>query len=277
MAFIRFSSLKNRRVESANYLVRRQPVRHPSRCLPYHDLLFIREGAWEVWEEDQRFPLEAGDLLFLFAGRKHRGVKECMRGTRVMYLHLWPDADDRWIPKRALAPSDPPFYHVAQHTRAAARSTAQEWFEKVVQAYWSRSPALRAGSAALATQLLLSLSAAGDPEGMPSDPIQRVLHAIEHQPAVFHSLDELVELSGLKRRSFSTLFRQRTFRSPHQFQLDHKIALARSRLEAAPTTPVNVLAEALGFSDPFHFSKTFRKITGLAPSEYRKSRVQPRS
>jgi AraC-like DNA-binding protein len=36
---------------------------------------------------------------------------------------------------------------------------------------------------------------------------------------------------------------------------------------------VSESAYSLGFSDPFHFSKTFKKETGLSPAHYRKLKI----
>lgn len=32
---------------------------------------------------------------------------------------------------------------------------------------------------------------------------------------------------------------------------------------------INEIAERVGFSDPLYFSKVFKKVTGITPSQYR--------
>ena len=38
-----------------------------------------------------------------------------------------------------------------------------------------------------------------------------------------------------------------------------------------PDLSVSEISEKCGFSDPYYFSKVFKKITGLTPTEYRKN------
>jgi len=41
-----------------------------------------------------------------------------------------------------------------------------------------------------------------------------------------------------------------------------------------PGTTVKEVADALGFSDVFHFSRVFKKINGLPPGRYARSSVR---
>jgi len=52
-----------------------------------------------------------------------------------------------------------------------------------------------------------------------------------------------------------------------QFWLRERVRLARMRLRE-PHTTITQIASELGFSSSQHFATSFRKITGLTPTEY---------
>ena len=56
--------------------------------------------------------------------------------------------------------------------------------------------------------------------------------------------------------------------TPSKYIMQYRITIAKQLL-ADETIPISVLSEQTGFSDQFHFSKTFKQQTGMSPSQYR--------
>ena len=56
--------------------------------------------------------------------------------------------------------------------------------------------------------------------------------------------------------------------SPHRYIIELRIAQAKFLLS---TTNVKIydIAKSIGYDDPFYFSKAFKKMTGLSPSDFR--------
>ena len=71
-------------------------------------------------------------------------------------------------------------------------------------------------------------------------------------------------------RSFSSCFGT----SPSQYVQRKKMATARQLLSDTGRK-LQDIAEELGFTDAFHFSKTFKRLTGKSPREFRNSRMDP--
>ena len=67
------------------------------------------------------------------------------------------------------------------------------------------------------------------------------------------------------------LFKQITGTSPHDFRLKLRIDAAKALLKTTDCT-LAVIANQVGFKDPFHFSSYFKKITGLSPQKFRESK-----
>jgi AraC-like DNA-binding protein len=67
------------------------------------------------------------------------------------------------------------------------------------------------------------------------------------------------------------LFRRYDHQSPYQFLMRLKMTLAAEWLQQ-PGALVKQVAEKAGFGDPFHFSRAFKSVFGLAPDAFRRLR-----
>jgi AraC family transcriptional regulator len=83
------------------------------------------------------------------------------------------------------------------------------------------------------------------------------------------SLDELSKVAGVHPVHLSRQFPKYFKVSLHYYVSQVKIQKATQLLQNKEYTLYQV-AHHCGFSDPSHFNRCFRRITGLNPSEYRK-------
>jgi len=73
---------------------------------------------------------------------------------------------------------------------------------------------------------------------------------------------------GLGLESFRKQFTARTGEAPGRYRLLAQVEMAK-RLLRDRDVPLRVVAESVGFCDEFHFSKTFKRVTGLSPRTWR--------
>jgi AraC-like DNA-binding protein len=81
------------------------------------------------------------------------------------------------------------------------------------------------------------------------------------------TLRELSCCAGISPTHLSRLFRAKTSLSPWQYLLNYRIERAKALLASGVT--VTDAAYHTGFFDPSHFSRHFRRITGVAPGNFK--------
>lgn len=103
------------------------------------------------------------------------------------------------------------------------------------------------------------------------DLIASVIERIQQHPERTISLAEAAKISGRSTSTVTRLFKKMTGESFKQYQVSFRLQLAAQQLQNSPSRPVSDIAAALGFDDPFYFSRLFRKHLGRSPSECRKA------
>lgn len=99
--------------------------------------------------------------------------------------------------------------------------------------------------------------------------ILKVQHWLQGNGAVDVSLPAMAARAGLEERTFLRRFRAATGLKPTEYCQHLRVGKARELLEFTNGT-VDHIAYTVGYLDPGSFRSTFRKITGMSPSDYRK-------
>ena len=85
------------------------------------------------------------------------------------------------------------------------------------------------------------------------------------------TIPKLAEHYGLKTKQFAYLFRKYTGVSPIEYLIDYRIHRAHELLCYSKCSVAEVSA-CVGYSDPYYFSRLFKKRTGFSPSLLRNSK-----
>ncbi|HEY0124206.1 MAG TPA: AraC family transcriptional regulator, partial [Rhizobium sp.] len=82
-------------------------------------------------------------------------------------------------------------------------------------------------------------------------------------------VSELAKVGGLSRAHFSRVFTDSEGLPPAEFVLQQRMQRAAKLLTKAAFIPVKEVAIMSGFDDANYFSKAFRRIYGINPTEFR--------
>jgi AraC-like DNA-binding protein len=88
-------------------------------------------------------------------------------------------------------------------------------------------------------------------------------------------IEELSRIAEMSPRYFEVLFSGEFRTSPKEYVTNLKLELAKELLLNEKNT-VTSIAEQLGCSDIYHFSKIFKSRMGISPSEYRRRNANDR-
>jgi AraC-like DNA-binding protein len=128
--------------------------------------------------------------------------------------------------------------------------------------------------AALVEMLLLKVEelagASGRTGAAAEETFLRCKGAIETHAAQLATLGDITRAVGVEASHLCRLFRRYQGLSPYQFLLHRKMALAAEIL-MDPNALVKEAASHVGFADPYHFSRCFKKVHNVAPKEFQRS------
>ncbi|SIR94242.1 transcriptional regulator, AraC family [Aquipseudomonas alcaligenes] len=216
---------------------------------------------------DQPVALYPGTLVWVPAARVH--ACNPASGTAWSYQMLYLDAEWMQALRResALGPvaPDEPVRIIAEPARYAR---------------FCRLNALLFSDAAAADKEAAVIEFIGDfdathahgievpgPDTAQAGRLRAVFDRLQRSPAADVSLHELAQLSEMSRYQLIRTFRAITGMTPHAWQLNLCINLAKEQLLNG--TSLADVAYGLGFADQAHFQRVFKAYTGITPGRFR--------
>ena len=130
----------------------------------------------------------------------------------------------------------------------------------------------RQRSLALLHGLFATIFAEHPPWPSDREGIVRVLQALEADPSAFRQPEEMARAANMSARNFHRHFLTAVGQTPGVYLKEVRLREAARRL-AGTDQSIEGIAEDLGFSDRFHFSRLFRAFTKSPPAAFRKGRV----
>lgn len=246
-------ALGGRELCNPDYTVRRE-------AYAYDGLEYVAEGAGWVELDGVRQALTAGTVFSY--GRATR----CAIGTdpaRPMvkyFVSLAGGAAGRRLTQAGVAPGR---VHVL-----AAHAELRGLFEELIHEGQRPGRLTRALCAARLELLLLKVEEHIEHGPGGEDPARerflRCKALIDERAEQFVTLEEIAAAAGLEVSSVCRLFRRYHDCSPYQHLLRRKMTLAAEYLVTHGGL-VKEAAQRVGFADPYHFSRCFKAVHGVAP------------
>lgn len=250
------------------------PELHVDRIMQEHDIMLIVEGEWQVAEDDVVYSLRPGDILFLHAGGHHWGVSPCTVNSRNMFIHFETLTSDR-----SHLPLTAPETHayatgsilcIPAQVHVGLDNTVTNLFSDIISLFWSHRDDRQRRLSLLLILLLNDIAYAARKNQVRSEEwIVQLLSHFRNEPGRFFSLEECAAITGFNVRTLSTRFARIMGKSIHEYQLHEKLEEAYARLRTGSYS-VKEIAASCGFSDPYYFSRAFKKEFGVSPSEIKR-------
>lgn len=226
----------------------------------------IDSGVHSVWCRGEMNQISCGSVVTMRPGDIHHGGAGREDGWRQRMLYI-PEAGMRAILEDLtghLATGTLDF-DAAFHARPdLARRFAD------LHAVLHTSSAQLSRDVALDTLLGTLLRELAPQQSVPRRQRQgRIADAIDYLDSHVEedvSLDDLCQITGLRRRQTIESFRRATGLPPHAWHLQRKVQLVKHLLREG-LSPATAAAQA-GFADQSHMGRHFRAIVGITPAAY---------
>ena len=255
-----FNVQTRHRVTEANINYYATPFIHPERKMGEHDFIYMLDGKWKLGQNDEIYDLKKDSLLILGAGLTHKGLASCAAGTKTMYFHVSRNDGDLISP--TLEGED----LLNSLTDASVNRNIRKIFHEIVSAKLSDNDRKADLLFDLMLCELFDLQDKGDGDQL-GEKIKTIIH---RSPEKFYSNKALADMLGVSVKTAENKFKAQFGVTIHRYILSFKVEQAISYLKNFPEMQIKEIAYNLGFYDEYHFSKQFKNLTGLSPTEYRK-------
>ena len=234
------------------------------RTLREFQVVYISKGGGEFQSSSNQIErLSAGNLFLLYPDQWHRYRPDSATGWEEIFIGFNGDYAKQLM-ERFFSP-DKPVLTVGHDDELIKK------MHKVIELMKETPPGYRQMMAGETVSLLARIRALNmrsdkrvhqHEEKMDEARYYLLLHASEEV-----DLEELATELGFSYSRFRTIFKEHTGQSPLQYQLDIRINKAKDLLRTS-TRSVSEIADELGFSSVYYFSRLFKQRTGKTPSSY---------
>lgn len=243
--------------------------RKVARKIQHHELLFVYDGRGIITIENKKYQVKKGMLFYFYPDLLHSieaDLEEPMSLCSVHFSYIHIDYhDNQWLTKDAgkLLPFD----HM---TQLKDYYPVIDTFRRLTDNWILKLPGYELISKALLQQLIYEIIEnikKQDTNYSTSMKVEKVIRYMHENINKRLTLNEFSELVQLSPTYLSRTFKETTGYSLIEFFNRIKIDKGKELLNDGDKK-VKEVAGLLGFKDEFYFSRIFKKIEGISPSEY---------
>ncbi|MCP4262222.1 MAG: AraC family transcriptional regulator [Planctomycetes bacterium] len=234
---------------------------------PFYSIEFVARGKGSVTLRGSEYDLFAGRVFSYGPGIAHM-ITTVADDPFVKYFvdFTGPEASNM-LHKFGLTPG--------QVAQVALPEVILRIFEDLIKNGQTGSPYTALLCTAILQQLILKTAETSIVEHKHTTAAfytyQSAREIIRKNCLTLRSLDQIAEECRIDGAYLCRLFKRFDNQSPYQYLMRLKMNAAAQRLQS-PNTSVKEVAFELGFGDPFHFSRAFKRIFGMPPSTFKSLR-----
>ncbi|MCK8487236.1 AraC family transcriptional regulator [Paenibacillus sp. MBLB2552] len=238
-----------------------------------HIFIYCVEGeGWVEWSEessstDRSYPLTERQLAVVPAGTPHRYGASADKPWSIYWFHLQGEDTAELIRTYGLDQGGPVRLPLSVHAQLL------EQFEQCYRLLYDKHYSLPAQIHVAQTMrhLLSSIGLSAERSAQARKRERYFDEAVRYMTERLTesvSLPELAKQVGVSKQHLVYLFNREAGLPPIEYFLRLKMQRAGQLLDLTGLS-VKEIAGAVGLSDPYYFSRLFKKIMGYSPTEYR--------
>jgi AraC-like DNA-binding protein len=251
------------KAQNGGLFISRGNAMHPTRIIDSHELIFVKQGELDMWEEEQIFHLTAGQCLHLYPGRRHGSIKIMPPDLKFYWLHFEVTEDT--------VDNNTPIIRIPQVKQVSRPEKLEMLFRMFMED--QETEILEPVTANLLTALILSeVNLSKDNSAVETADIS-VLASSAHS-YIRMNFDVSITASKIADMIGCNVdYLGRIYKKIYGCTLTEAIHKRRVKVACQmlldTNLPVQHIASKCGFSDPDYFRRIFRRHTEMTPGDYR--------
>lgn len=225
-------------------------------------LLYMLKGSMSVMLSDDTFEAEPGTVIIFPPHYRYR--YKYYGGDQIIYywIHFTGGYVEQLLDECGISPM--PWY-----AKTPRQSKITDHFRRFYDRMNTPDPYLPKELACALEQLILTVAQTARCEEY-KRPLARSLELIHTSYQKDISISELAQLENLSQSRYITLFREQYGMPPIAYIINLRM-LNACELLLSTDMSVKQVGLQVGYSDPFFFSKIFKRHMGVSPQNYRAS------
>jgi len=254
------------RAQNAGLFISRGQGKHPTRVIFSHELIFIKRGTLEMWEDDRVFSLTEGHTLHLQPRKRHGGVGEMPPSLEFYWIHFETVGDTEYTA------SDETAFEIPQVKRVERPDRLEYLFRYFLDE--QESGHLQQCAANWLTMLMLLEVARTSKAGKGDSDSANILATRAHAFIRLNfdhpiSAGDVADAVGCNADYLGRVYRK-------EYGCTLTEAIHRRRIKVAcrylldTNMTVEEMAKSCGYTDANYFRRVFRRYMHNTPRAYRK-------
>ena len=234
-----------------------------------HQIIFVVKGTVDFCINDKLLCAAQGDIA-IFSRYENHSVVACSEGYERFVLHIDPDVANKKSTVYSLLTDRPADFcniiHASSHS-----DEITDIFNHLLAEHHNAAKLADEMEQLLVKQLLIAIyrCTTVDFGSAYDDVVSNVKRQFENACHDQYTLDALARQYSISASSLSHRFLAATGVSVMVYLRSCRMANAKQML-AETDCSIGQIVEKCGFSDNSNFSRSFKKLTGLSPSAFRK-------
>lgn len=259
-----------RNIDMCSKLTFNDNIAHPNRILPFHDLVYVISGGFNVIIENELIESREGDIMFLPAHKHHYPASNNLKNSSCYYVHFSCDNKDKILFSKPDNISND-FYCIPSKINIKDNTSLIYYFHELS----SLSSIDNNDNKKLINAMLARILSEIDMEVHKKDKIKynkltnTIISILEENIQNKISIDDLSKELNFAPRTIQKHFKDNTGKSIHEYHLELKLNNSKYFLASYPNMKLKEIASMFGFYDEFHYSKSFKKLFNISPNSFR--------
>lgn len=240
------------------------PWVHGTRHLTINTMIYVIKGRVYVNEDGQDYEVAEGHSFFFKSGSVQRGTKEIQPGAKWYWVSFDANIGQGEI--------DRAFYDLPKMMDCRKTDQVNRILMRMEEAYVSDMPykqQLLDGCLYQIFYELLNLTVRQADGSTSAKITPKVIKRLNKQLEGQFSAGKIAEDLGMNYSYISRKFKEETGFSVNQYYMKLKINQAINLLHTSDMNMTEI-SNQLHYPNPYYFSRVFKKVTGMSPSEYKK-------